>query len=100
MNPKTIKRFFWVTLFPVTLAFAATGLSGCTDEQDLCKAFCMEAADCLQCGSTANLERCQNTCVNMSVDDKKALSDCTGDCMIMRTCPQFTQYPDLNPCRP
>lgn len=100
MNYTTIKTVFRVALFSVALALASSGLSGCTDEQDLCKAFCMKAAECLQCGSTANLERCQNTCVNLSVDDKKALSDCTENCMIMMTCPQFTRHPDLNPCRP
>jgi hypothetical protein len=100
MKHKTIRRLFWITFLPLTVAFAAPFLSGCTDEQDICKAFCRKAAECLQCGSTANLERCQSVCVDMSIDDKKALGDCTEDCMIMRTCPAFTQHPDLNPCRP
>ena len=97
---KTIKAACAIAMLVLAATFTVYVHQGCTSKQDACKAFCLKAAECLQCGSTANLERCQDTCYDLSIEDSKSLSDCTNDCMVMRTCPVMIQNPDLNPCRP
>jgi hypothetical protein len=92
-------HILWLALALGGLLLATTAT--CTDDQDLCKAFCQQAAECLECGgTTANLDRCYDVCSNdLTIEEKKGLSSCTQDCANMRSCPAFTAHPDLNPCR-
>jgi len=92
----SFQRIFVV--FFVTTGFLAT--VSCTDDKDACKVFCDEAAKCLECGGpTADLDRCYDVCINLTIEEKKSLSNCATDCVNMRSCWAFTTYPDLNPCR-
>ncbi len=75
------------------------GVASCTDDQDACREFCRKAAECLQCGSTADVDRCKQTCYDLSIDEKKALGDCAVDCPNIMACPAFQAHPELNPCR-
>lgn len=93
------KKRLFIAVSALLLVLSAF-FCGCNDEKDLCREFCRKAAECLGCGgTTADIDGCKSTCVSLSVDEKKALSDCAADCPNMRACQYFMTYPNLNPCR-
>ena len=88
----------WLLGLSVFLLVGTASVS-CTDDRDACREFCRKAAECLQCGATADVDACRQTCYDLSIDEKKALGNCATDCENVMACPAFTTHPELNPCR-
>ena len=72
--------------------------AGCFDESDACRAYCEKAAECLDCGGNISLDQCQNQCLDLSIDEKKALGDCATDCPNIYACRDLTGFQPPTPC--
>lgn len=87
----------------IVLAAAFCGVlataPACTDESDACRAYCDQAADCLNCpASTASLQRCQDECVARTFSEQKKLANCAKDCANFSACPAIVGFNPPNPC--
>ncbi len=91
--------FVIAVLTALFLGLVAGGTAGCQDDQDACREFCRMAAECLECGATADVDRCRSRCEDLSIEEKKSLAGCAQDCANVRACPAFQAHPELNPCR-
>ncbi len=80
------------------MALCAGGLAGCDDESDYCLAYCEKAAECLDCGGSVDLDRCQDECVDLTIAQQKKLANCAKDCENILACRQIAGFMPPTPC--
>ncbi len=84
----------------VATVMLSGSLTGCSTEEDACRAYCQRAGECSSCGGDVDIDACVEECRELPTDAKKKLPDCyKGECENIFICSDIIGTDAPSPCK-